>query len=117
MLAEHVDFFVRMLLTELVNGESVGVLSLYFQRIFDTLSYRRLATKIKTHGIRDNIFAGIMVWLTVRKHRVDLNVPFSRGQAVTIRLPQRTVLMSRYIPMIWMCDHMQYFQVCRQQKN
>ena len=62
------------------NGETVDVVYLDFQKVFDKVPHKKLLHKIKVHGVMGNVLAWIEDWLTNRKQRVRVNGCFSGDQ-------------------------------------
>ncbi len=74
------------------KGEPVDVVYLDFQKAFDKVPHKRLACKVKAHGIGGKVLTWIENWLADRKQRIGINGSFSEWQAVTNGVPQGSVL-------------------------
>ena len=60
--------------SDCIDGrKDVNVIYLDFQKAFDKVPHRRLFAKLKSFGIRGNVYSWIENWLTDRKQRVVLN--------------------------------------------
>ena len=90
-LTNLIEFFEDVT-SRVDKGEPVDVLYLDFQKAFDKVPHKRLAYKLKAHGIGGSVLMWIENWLADRKQRVGVNGSFSEWQAVTSGVPQGSVL-------------------------
>ena len=90
-LTNLIEFFEDVT-SRMDKGEPVDVLYLDFQKAFDKVPHKRLAYKLKAHGIGGSVLMWIENWLADRRQRVGVNGSFSEWQAVTSGVPQGSVL-------------------------
>eukprot|EP00061_Rhincodon_typus_P005110 g24210.t1 len=68
--------------------EGKAVVYMDFSKMFDKVPHGRLAQKVKSHRIRGDLAR----WLSHRRQRVAVEGCFSEWRAVTIGIPQGSVL-------------------------
>jgi len=74
------------------TGSAVDTVFFDFAKAFDKVPHQRLATKLKSHGISDKVYAWIMEWLKGRRQRVCLRGSLSDWLLVLSGVPQGSVL-------------------------
>ena len=76
------------------SGYNADVISLYldFQKAFDKVPHKRLATKLAAHGIGDELLRWIVNWLSDRRQRAVLNGQCSAWRDILSGVPQESVL-------------------------
>ena len=84
--------FMEEITYSLDQGNSVDVIYLDFAKAFDKVPYRRLFSKLRSHGIGGNVAQWIEAWLTNRKQKVGLNKKYSDWSSVVSGVPQGSVL-------------------------
>lgn len=84
--------FMEEITYSLDQGNSVDVIYLDFAKAFDKVPYRRLFSKLKSHGIGGNVAQWIEAWLKNRKQKVGLNNKYSDWSSVVSGVPQGSVL-------------------------
>ena len=84
--------FLEEVTYSLDEGNPVDVIYLDFAKAFDKVPYRRLFSKLRSHGIGGNVADWIEVWLTNRKQKVGLNKNYSDWSSVSSGVPQGSVL-------------------------
>ena len=84
------DYLTR----HLVNGCSIDVIYLDFQKAFDTVPHQRLLQKFTSFGIHGNVLKWIESFLSNRRQQVVLNGHKSSSILVTSGVPQGSVLGS-----------------------
>ena len=84
--------FMEEVTCSLDEGNPVDVIYLDFAKAFDKVPYRRLFSKLRSHGIGGNVAEWIEVWLTNRKQKVGLNKKYSDWRSVVSGVPQGSVL-------------------------
>ena len=71
---------------------SVDLIYTDFQKAFDKVPHRRLVTKLRGYGFKNNMCEWITDFLTDRKHQVCINGTLSEPAEVTSGIPQGSVL-------------------------
>ena len=84
--------FMEEITHSLDEGNSVDVIYLDFAKAFDKVPYRRLFSKLRSHGIGGKVTQWIEAWLTNRKQKVGLNKKYSDWSSVVSGVPQGSVL-------------------------
>lgn len=84
--------FMEEVTCSLDEGNPVDVIYLDFAKAFDKVPYRRLFSKLRSHGIGGKVAEWIEVWLTNRKQKVGLNKKYSDWSSVVSGVPQGSVL-------------------------
>ena len=84
--------FMEEVTHSLDEGNPVDVIYLDFAKAFDKVPYRRLFSKLRSHGIGGNVAKWIEIWLTNRKQKVGLNKNYSDWSDVVSGVPQGSVL-------------------------
>lgn len=84
--------FLEDVTTALDNGEDVDVIYLDFCKAFDKVPHKRLLKKLWGYGIRGNIYAWILDFLSDRKQYVRISGNSSEPVMVTSGVPQGSVL-------------------------
>ena len=74
------------------SGYPVDVIYLDFQKAFDQVPHKRLATKLAAHRIDGELLRWIVNWLSDRRQRVVLNGQCSAWRDVLSSVPQESVL-------------------------
>ena len=74
------------------NTIAVDIIYLDFQKAFDKVPHKRLLSKVKAHGITENLSKWIEDWLSERKQRVVINGKTSEWVNVNNGDPQGSVL-------------------------
>ena len=74
------------------EGGSVDVIYMDFQKAFDSVPYKRLISKVHSHGINNKVLAWISDFLSNRTQSVVVNSAESKEVAVTSGIPQGSVL-------------------------
>lgn len=74
------------------DGGAVDIIYMDFQKAFDSVPHRRLLTKVKAHGISDEVLAWITDFLSSRTQTVVVNSAESKEAPVTSGIPQGSVL-------------------------
>jgi len=74
------------------NGNQIDAVALDFAKAFDKVSHTRLFAKLNYYGIRGSTLSWIQDFLTNRLIQIILDGCTSNSQAVTLGVPQRTVL-------------------------
>ena len=83
----------RSCLTNLLdNTKVVYIIYLDFQKAFDKVPHKRLLSKVKVHGITENLSKWIEDWLSERKQRVVINGKTPEWINVNSGVPQGSVL-------------------------
>ena len=90
-LTNLLDFF-EVVTKELDEGNNVDLIYLDFSKAFDKVPYKRLFTKLESHGISGNILNWIKIWLSDRRQRVCIDGEYSEWVEVTSGVPQGSVL-------------------------
>jgi len=84
--------FMEEVTNILDEGNPVDVIYLDFAKAFDKVPYRRLFSKLRSHGIGGKVAEWIEAWLTNRKQKVGLNKKYSDWSNVVSGVPQGSVL-------------------------
>jgi hypothetical protein len=84
--------FMEEVTCSLDEGNPVDVIYLDFAKAFDKVPYKRLFSKLRSHGIGGKVAEWIEVWLTNRKQKVGLNKTYSDWSSVVSGVPQGSVL-------------------------
>lgn len=84
--------FMEKVTNTLDEGNPVDVIYLDFAKAFDKVPYRRLFSKLRSHGIGGKVAEWIKAWLTNRKQKVGLNKKYSDWSSVVSGVPQGSVL-------------------------
>jgi ribonuclease P/MRP protein subunit RPP40 len=84
--------FMEEITYSLDEGKPVDVIYLDFAKAFDKVPYRRLFSKLRSHGIGGNVAEWIEAWLTNRKQKVGLDKKYSDWSSVVSGVPQGSVL-------------------------
>jgi len=84
--------FLDNVTNSLESHDSVDVIYLDFAKAFDKVPHLRLLEKIDKHGIEGKVRRWLQEWLSGRKQQVCLNGHASSWAAVTIGVPQGSVL-------------------------
>lgn len=84
--------FMEEVTYSLDKGNPVDVIYLDFAKAFDKVPYRRLFSKLKSHGIGGRVSVWIEAWLTNRRQKVGLNKKYSEWENVVSGVPQGSVL-------------------------
>ena len=84
--------FIEDILHAMDQHFQVDILLLDFSKAFDTVSHKRLLSKLSYYGINGPLFEWIMNWLIQRTQKVVLNSEASKEVKVISGVLQDTVL-------------------------
>ena len=64
------------------NGHIIDIIYTDFQKAFDSVTHKRLLSKIKSYGIEGNILNWIYTFLNIRRQHVSINGTCSEWKKV-----------------------------------
>lgn len=90
-LTNLLDFF-EYITCELDGGNNVDIIYLDFSKAFDTVPHHRLISKLKAHGLHEEVIKWVKNWLSDRRQRVSVDGELSNWTSVSSGVPQGSVL-------------------------
>lgn len=84
--------FMETVTGTLDEGKPMDIIYLDFAKAFDKVPYRRLFSKLRSHGIGGKVADWIEEWLTDRRQKVGVNKKYSDWSNVVSGVPQGSVL-------------------------
>jgi len=74
------------------EGRQVDVIYTDFEKVFDKVPHKRLFSKLRSYGVREDLIKWIKGFLVHRRHQVRVNSEYSSFMPVTSDIPQGSVL-------------------------
>jgi len=74
------------------EGRQVDVIYTDFEKAFDKVPHKRVLTKLRSYGVREDLIKRIKGFLVHRRHQVRVNSEYSSFMPATSGIPQGSVL-------------------------